>query len=105
MENIIDKIQLLTGADDNQLELLETIVYLVESKVLNRIGELEIPKKLEFIVIELCVARFNRIGSEGLKSESVDGAVQTYENELEAYEPIFEKYMEKKDNTKRLRMI
>lgn len=105
MENIIDKIQLLTGADDNQLELLETIVYLVESKVLNRIGELEIPKKLEFIVVELSVARFNRIGSEGLKSESVDGAVQTYEDDISAYEPIFEKYMERKDGRGKLRMI
>lgn len=105
MENIIDKIQLLTGADDNQLELLETIVYLVESKVLNRIGELEVPKKLEFIVIELSVARFNRIGSEGLKSESVDGAVQTYEDDIAAYEPIFEKYMERKDGRGKLRMI
>lgn len=102
---IIDKIKLLTGADDNSWELLETIVYLVESKVLNRIGELEVPKKLEFIVIELSVARFNRIGSEGLKSESVDGAVQTYENELEAYEPIFAEYMARKENKGKLRVI
>lgn len=38
----------------------------------------ELPEKLEYIVTEVSVARFNRIGSEGMASHSIEGESLTF---------------------------
>ena len=43
------------------------------------------PKELEFVLVELAIQRFNRIGSEGISSESVDGKSVSYEDDFESY--------------------
>lgn len=90
---MLERIKLLlnvTGED----KLIEELIELTRSKVLAYISEKEIPKELEFIIIELTVNRYNRIGSEGIKTESIDGKAQTYEGDIEAYYPILDDYIE-----------
>jgi hypothetical protein len=92
---MLERIKLLlnvTGED----KLIEELIKLNTAKVLERIKEDEVPNKFEFIVIESVISRYNRIGSEGLKSESVDGRVQTYEGDIEPYYPILDDYVEEK---------
>ena len=38
----------------------------------------ELPEELEYIVVEVAIRRFNRIGSEGLASHSVEGETMTW---------------------------
>lgn len=92
---MLEQIQLLLGVDDEDT-LLETIVNLTTSKVLSRIKEKVVPVELEYIIIEASVARYNRIGSEGLKSESVDGRTQSYEDDLAPYEATLDDYVSNK---------
>ena len=40
------------------------------------------PKELEFELIELSIQRFNRIGSEGIASESIDGKSVSYDDDF-----------------------
>lgn len=42
------------------------------------LGGLEPPEELEYIIIDVAAARFNRIGSEGLKSHTVEGEELTF---------------------------
>lgn len=94
-----NRIKLMLGITDDD-ELLNEIIALTESKILFEIKEASIPKELDFVLIELCVTRYNRIGSEGLKSESVDGRVQSYEDDIAKYRDIFNEYLYNKEKNK-----
>lgn len=63
-------------------ELLESLIKRCSQPVLNYINLPTIPKELEYIVIELVLARYNRLGSEGLNSESVDGVSYNYSADI-----------------------
>lgn len=55
-------------------EIINVILEGVESKLkLLLEGASEIPADLNYIVVEVAVSRFNRIGSEGFSSHGVDG--------------------------------
>lgn len=83
---VIETIKLLLGVDDDKDDILNEIISLTSSKILSYIKEDKVPKTLNWIVIEMSIKRYNRIGSEGMKSESVDGTSVSYEeDELENY--------------------
>lgn len=46
-----------------------------------------IPIKYEFIIKEVAERRFNRIGSEGMTTESVDGHSVNYEEQKKDFDP------------------
>lgn len=46
-----------------------------------------IPIKFEFIIKEVAEKRFNRIGSEGMTSESIDGHSVSYEEQKNDFNP------------------
>lgn len=93
MNRYINKLRVFLGVN-NQDELLLEIVDIVKEKILSYLNLEEIPKQLDWIVIELSVSRFNRIGSEGMSSESVDGGSNTYiTDELIQYKPYLDDYL------------
>lgn len=71
-----------------QLQLLERIKDLMASRLLARLpGDVTVvPKELEYIHVELIVRRFNRIGSEGMKTESLEGHSATYDDGLSDFQ-------------------
>lgn len=92
------RVKTLTGVFE-QDELLTEIIQVAEEKILLYLGLNEVPITLGWIVIELAIARFNRIGSEGMSSESVDGGTSSYiEDELGQYKHYLNEYM--RQNTK-----
>lgn len=71
---MIENIKLLLGIDDTlQDRVLEIIINNTQSHLKVLLGRENIPEKLNFIVEEISIRRFNRIGTEGMKSESVEG--------------------------------
>ena len=101
---MLERIKLLLNVSDED-KLINELIELTKAKILSYISEKNIPSELEFIVIELTVSRYNRIGSEGIKSESVDGRVQSYEGDLECYYPVLDKYIEGKQQVRKVRLI
>ena len=66
-------------------------------------GTETLPKQLEFIVVESTIARMNRVGSEGLKSENIDVIGLSYiEDILEPYQPYMDAY---KQSSKKVRFL
>lgn len=96
---MLAKIKLLLGIDDLVKDnLLEQLILMNSNKILTYLGiEITtIPVSLEFIVIELTIKQYNKLGSEGLSSESIEGISYSYSdsiNELEPYMTYIEKYM------------
>lgn len=68
---VIDDVKALLGIEDEDNKL-KVIITLTESRLKALLGQKEVPSELEYIVTEVSIARFNRIGSEGLSGHSVD---------------------------------
>lgn len=96
------------------LKVDEQAFKVVSELILNQMEALEVklgtpvPAELDFIVVETSIARYNRLGSEGLKSEGIDVISQTF------IEDVFQPYLSdialfKKANTtvmpSKLRML
>ena len=79
---------LLSIDDDKQDELLKIIINNTEKRLISLLPleTEEIPERLEYIVEEVSVKRFNRVGAEGMTQESIDGRSNTHQNHY------FEKY-------------
>ena len=100
----MDRLKLYLGiTDDSEDELLETILLDCEQMLRMYIGAKEVPMELEWIITELSVKRYRKIGSEGLKAEQIDVISNTYEDDpLAPYHSTIDTY---KRNSRRLRMI
>jgi len=73
-----DRIKTVLGINDNlQDELLEILITNVENHLKALLGK-DVPEHLDFIVEEITIRRFNRIGTEGMQSESVEGHSVSY---------------------------
>lgn len=81
MNQVSNKIMGLLGdVDINQVNIL---IDLANAQLLNKLkkykGTLsQVPEDLEYILIDLVVARFNNLGSEGMLSENVEGRSMTF---------------------------
>lgn len=78
--------------DSRQDDVLDILISNVSSHLKAKLGK-DIPKSLEFIVEEITIRRFNRIGTEGMQSESVEGHSITFydlEKEFVPYDDIID---------------
>ena len=101
---LLNRIKTLLNIEGNE-NLIYEIVNITESKILNYINATEMPVELEFILIELSIQRFNRIGSEGIASESIDGKSVSYEDDFENYKPYLDDYIYKNGTNKGFKLI
>lgn len=94
---MLQKIKTLLGiSDDLQDPVIEQIAEDVTSHLTILLGK-AIPPELEFIVREISIRRFQRLGSEGMKSELVEGhRVDFYDldKEFDPYLSIIEAHKE-----------
>ena len=90
----LDNVKLLLSInDDLQDELLKKIIDNTEKRLISLLPlETEtIPERLEYIVEEVAVKRFNRVGAEAMSSESVDGRSSTFQsNDFDEYMDVIE---------------
>lgn len=75
MESVIKELLGINEADTSKDPVISQIVTLVSGRLNTRLGTKDVPEELQYIVIEVSIARFNRIGNEGMSSYS-----QTEEN-------------------------
>ena len=77
---IIEQVKALLGIEDNlQDNLLSIIQNLTEAHFKAYSKQDEIPDKLSYIIVEVVVKRFNKLGSEGLSSQSVEGLSMSFD--------------------------
>ena len=70
---MLEEIKTLLGIEDDlQDGVLNIIIKNVTAHLTGMMGK-PIPSELDYIVVEIAVRRFNRLGTEGMKSESVEG--------------------------------
>ncbi|MGL4730331.1 MAG: phage head-tail connector protein [Clostridium sp.] len=76
---LLEKIKRRSNAASNQSDqLIIDLIEETENEILEYINLDEIPKGLEGTLIELIITKCNRLGSEGIASESFSGVSQSY---------------------------
>lgn len=91
---MLEDIKTLLGLEGSDRDaLLQTIINITTSRLKVLLGVQTVPEELSYIITEIAVVRYNRIGSEGLSSHSVEGESQSwsdtdfapYQEEIDAY--------------------
>lgn len=73
---MLNDLKMLLGiaADDSTLDdKLKLIISTATARLKLLLGGIEPPEEMEHIIVEAAVIRYNRIGSEGLASHTVEG--------------------------------
>lgn len=88
---MLEDIKELLGIEEDDTTIntkLNIILEATKNRLKVLLGGLEVPDQLDYIVTDVSIMRFNRIGSEGLSSHSVEGESLSFANN------DFEPYME-----------
>ena len=92
----LENVKLLLSINDNvQDELLKRIIDNTEKRLISLlpVDIEEVPDRLEYIIEEVSVKRFNRVGAEGMTQESVDGRSNTFQaNDFNEYMDVIDQY-------------
>lgn len=93
---LLRKIKTVLRVDGEYDTLIAELVDLACDSIKAYCNITSVPKNLEFIVVEMVVARYNRLGTEGLRSEQVDVVKQEfYSNMLDLYRVYLDQYKER----------
>ena len=103
--DLLDNLKLLLDLTDSDTELdgkLDLIIEQSKKKVLAYLPNVTlVPDELSYIVLELSVVRFNRIGNEGMTSYSQDGESIAYGADMSDYEADIKAWLSKQVNNDR----
>lgn len=93
-ESVLTRVKARLSITDNSKDtLLNEIVHGVTDNIAIRVGLIAFPAVLSSIAVDVSVAAYNRVGSEGLTSESIDVISSAFIVDLlEAYDAQFSEY-------------
>jgi len=98
---MIERIKTVLDIEDTlQDDVLDIFIDNVTSHLRIKL-EKDVPPELNFIIEEIVIRRYNRIGTEGMKSESVEGhGIDFYEldKDFTPYEDIINKFKDDEDD-------
>ena len=97
---MLDNLKLLLGIDiETEDTDLDSKLCLIISNTTARlkvlIGGIDPPKELEHIILEVSVIRYNKIGSEGLSSHTVEGESLSFsEDDFEPFSAEIQAFLD-----------
>lgn len=103
---ILNRVKTILGVEDKDV-LLQVLIQNQIEAIQLLIKEDVVPDSLAYIAVETTIARYNRLGSEGLKSEGIDVISQSFiEDLMTPYQAQLNNYVSEKNKTaSRLRML
>ena len=79
---MLEEIKTILGIADNALDSqLNIIIANTKARLKMLLGGLDVPENLNYVVTEVSVKRFNRIGSEGITSHTVEGESMSFSDD------------------------
>ena len=73
---MIKELKIMLGIDENDVSIdnkLDLLISNATKRLKILLGGIEPPAEMQYIIIEVAIMRFNRLGSEGLSSHNVEG--------------------------------
>ena len=89
MAELTEKLVALTNADLSIEKLkIETIIESMTARLLSKLvkGVDEVPEELEYVLLEVCVKRYNQLGDEGYSARSQEGESITLSSIFDEFE-------------------
>ncbi|MEY8737191.1 phage head-tail connector protein [Lactobacillus sp. AN1001] len=92
---VVAKVRILAGiTDDKQDAVISTLEEMTRDQLAMMVDERSVPPALEAIVLQVTLARFNRLGNEGMQSYSQEGESITYPaSDFDAYASVIDRYI------------
>lgn len=85
---------------------IEIIQEMTSQRLLNYIKQTSVPDNLAYIVDEITIKRYNRLGSEGMKSTSQEGLSMTFDDDdFLAYKDELDAWIEENTPTNNKRWV
>ena len=102
---MLNNLKMLLGiaADDTSLDKkLLLIISMATARLKILLGGIEPPESMDHIILEVSIIRFNRIGSEGMSSHSVEGESNTFtDNDFAAFSDEIQAFLDtQKESTR-----
>lgn len=102
---VLESVRILLGEPEGLDDKLDAVIKLTQSRLSMRLGVKEVPSELEYIVVDVAIIRFNRIGSEGVSSHSVEGESMSFsDNDFAGYEEDIKSWLNKQKDIKKGRV-
>ena len=73
---MIKELKIMLGIDEKDISIdnkLDLLISNATKRLKILLGGIEPPAEMQYIIIEVAIMRFNRLGSEGLSSHNVEG--------------------------------
>ena len=108
---MLKDLKLLLGIPEDDTSLnpkLNLILSSTTSRLKALLGGQNPPEDLEYIIIDVAVIRYNKIGSEGLSSHTVEGESQSFsEDDFAGYKDDIQTWLnnQKEANKGRVRFL
>lgn len=92
---VVAKVKILAGiTDDKQDAVISTLEEMTRNQLAMMVDERSVPPPLQAIVLPVTLARFNRLGNEGMQSYSQEGESITYPaSDFDAYSNVIDRYI------------
>ena len=88
----------LTDATDDIKAKVQTILEMTEQRLSLMLG-MSVPSALSYIVVEVAISRYNRIGSEGVSHHTVQGEAMTWsDNDFEPFKDDIQAWLDAQDD-------
>ena len=100
---MLNELKLMLGITDaSKDDVLKLIISATTARLTVLLGGLEPPESLNYIIREVSIIRFNKIGSEGLTSHTVEGESLSFnEDDFAAFTDEIQAFLDsQKENTR-----
>ncbi len=102
---MLNDLKLLLGFSEDETDqdaLLMKIISMATARLQLLLGGIEPPEEMDHIILDVAVIRFNRIGSEGMASHSVEGeSLQFVEDDFAQFKDEIQDWLSRqKESTK-----
>ena len=100
---MLDNLKLFLGiAGTERDELLKLIISNATARLQMLLGGVEPPESMDYIILEVCIMRYNRIGSEGLTSHSIEGETQSFaDSDFDAFSDDIQAFLDSQKESTR----
>ena len=103
---MLETLKLMLGIEStDQDNLLNQIISSAKARLKVLLGGIEPPESLEYILVDVAVRRFNRIGSEGMTSHTVEGeSISFSDNDFTGFEDDIQAFLDTQKESARGRV-
>jgi hypothetical protein len=99
---MLDELKIMLGIEEKDTDadnLITLIVTKTTQRLKNKLHVDNVPAELDYIVFEVAVMRYNRIGSEGMTAQTIEGKSETFqESDFDEFKDDIQTWLDRQEN-------